>query len=601
MTRGSLTSSGDGGAASSTTAGRGTSPAARPASLVVLSAVFASATVAGWRLLWFLTDDAFIAFRYVSNHRLGFGWVWNPPPFAPVEGYSSFAWLAILDWTWALFGIEPPAAATFISLLCTLGSVVLTLVMASRLLQGTRLAPARVALVAAVGLGVALNLTFLTWSSSGLETALFNLLVLAWVAAWTRGDAAAPSALAQAAATAALGALVRPDGVLLAVVTALVGLGVALRSPGRSRRLAALTPLLAVPVHFLWRRRFYGAWLPNTYYAKVTGDSRAWYGGLRYLASFVLEYGLWFLLAVVALAAWRHRRSLAARGRPAWVVVPAATLLVHILFYVLVAGGDFFEYRILSHLVPLLFLALLGALVWLGASPARAIAVMALAVLLEVPIPWLHWSYAHRLEIRAGMVTRLAPRLAAAAPWVPTLAWRYVTTWDDLQAWLIGHYICVRRQEHKILVLDQFRLLSAPPVQPLSRRGDYLPVATMGAVGVPAWVYPKMAIIDELGLNDYVVARNPVLRRSGLLAHARQPPPGYLDCFGPGIRVHPVWVHEARIRFCESWYRTLLSHHQPLVAPPASLLSVDRPRSEAAAQPGRATATANASVPPGSR
>jgi len=575
-------------------------PAApRSTSILVLAAVFGCATVAGWRLLWFLTDDAFIAFRYVSNHRQGFGWVWNPPPFAPVEGYSSFAWLVILDWIWALFGIEPPASATFVSLLCTLGSVVLTILMASRLVQGTRLAPARVALVVAVGLGVGLNLTFLTWASSGLETALFNLLVLAWVAAWTRSGAAGPAALALAATTAALAALVRPDGILLALATALAGLGVAVRFPGRWRRLAALLPLLAVPIHFLWRRSVYGAWLPNTYYAKVTGDSRAWYGGLRYLTSFLLEYGLWFLLAVVFFAVWRQRRSLAARDRPAWVVVPAATLLVHILFYVLVAGGDFFEYRILSHLVPLLFLALLGALVWLGASPARAMAAMALAVLLEVPIPWLHWSYAHRLEIRAGVVTPLAPRLAAAAPWVPTLAWRYVTAWDDLQAWLIGHYICVRRQEHKILVLDQFHLLSAPPAQPLRRRGDYLPVATMGAVGVPGWVYPKMAIIDDLGLNDYVVARNPVLRRGGLLAHARQPPPGYLDCFGPGIREHPVWVHDARIRFCESWYRTLLSHHQPLVAPPASLLPVDTPRSAAEAQTGRAAAaTANASVAP---
>lgn len=27
----------------------------------------------GWRVFWFLTDDAFIAFRYVSNSILGHG------------------------------------------------------------------------------------------------------------------------------------------------------------------------------------------------------------------------------------------------------------------------------------------------------------------------------------------------------------------------------------------------------------------------------------------------------------------------------------------------------------------------------------------------
>lgn len=51
----------------------------------------------GWKLFWFMTDDAYIAFRYVSNSMLGLGYVWNPPPFHPVEGYTSFLWVAILD------------------------------------------------------------------------------------------------------------------------------------------------------------------------------------------------------------------------------------------------------------------------------------------------------------------------------------------------------------------------------------------------------------------------------------------------------------------------------------------------------------------------
>jgi arabinofuranosyltransferase len=42
--------------------------------------------VVGWKLFWFLTDDAFITFRYASNSILGHGYTWNPPPFRPVEG-----------------------------------------------------------------------------------------------------------------------------------------------------------------------------------------------------------------------------------------------------------------------------------------------------------------------------------------------------------------------------------------------------------------------------------------------------------------------------------------------------------------------------------
>ncbi|UCG61884.1 MAG: hypothetical protein JSV52_00925, partial [Candidatus Zixiibacteriota bacterium] len=54
----------------------------------------------GWRKFWFLTDDAFIAFRYVSNSILGHGYTWNAPPFRPVEGYTSFLWVILLESVW---------------------------------------------------------------------------------------------------------------------------------------------------------------------------------------------------------------------------------------------------------------------------------------------------------------------------------------------------------------------------------------------------------------------------------------------------------------------------------------------------------------------
>src|SRR3954464_9513817 len=86
-------------------------------------AIIALATVVGlyfgWRLFWFLTDDAFIAFRYISNAHLGYGFVWNAPPFRPVEGYTSFLWVVLLDVVWRITGVEPPAAANNITLLFT--------------------------------------------------------------------------------------------------------------------------------------------------------------------------------------------------------------------------------------------------------------------------------------------------------------------------------------------------------------------------------------------------------------------------------------------------------------------------------------------------
>ena len=58
-------------------------------------------------------------------------------------------------------------------------------------------------------------------------------------------------------------------------------------------------PLLGVPTHLIWRKFFYGEWLPNTFYAKVV---EPWPEiGILYAGSFLLEYGLWLWLIIVAV------------------------------------------------------------------------------------------------------------------------------------------------------------------------------------------------------------------------------------------------------------------------------------------------------------
>jgi arabinofuranosyltransferase len=63
-------------------------------SLLLASA--AVGLVVGRKTFYFLTDDAYIIFRYVSNSVEEYGLVWNPPPFRPVEGYTSFLWAVVL-------------------------------------------------------------------------------------------------------------------------------------------------------------------------------------------------------------------------------------------------------------------------------------------------------------------------------------------------------------------------------------------------------------------------------------------------------------------------------------------------------------------------
>ncbi|NTV65141.1 MAG: hypothetical protein HGA65_16655, partial [Oscillochloris sp.] len=357
--------------------------------------------VFGWRLLWFLTDDAFIAFRYVSNSVLGYGYVWNPPPFRPVEGYTSFLWVLLLDVVWRVSGMQPPVAANRLALIFAAINSILTLLM---LLQaaGGRLRPWRLPLAALALLGVLTNRTFLAWTSSGLETALFNCLVTAWVFSAVVLPAGQLRWLAALSVTAALSALTRPDGLLL--VAATVGLvGLALAGAAQSKRPlfqrgAVAAPLLLVPIHLAWRYLTYGAWLPNTYYAKSATTLNRIESGSRYLRSFVVEYALWCWIAlalawaILLLVRLRPQRPRLPDLHQFAIAAVVLTLAAHLLYYTYLIGGDHFEFRVYSHLIPLLAVAGVAMLASLRLPPPAALGILALAIALSWPIPWLHWA-----------------------------------------------------------------------------------------------------------------------------------------------------------------------------------------------------------------
>ena len=526
--------------------------------------------VIGWRLFWFQTDDAYITYRYVSNLLAGYGLVWNPPPFLPVEGYTSLLWALLLGAAWRLTGLDPPRTACWLSLLCGLG----TLALAWRAIGRLRLSPPldrrRTLLAALALLGICTNRTFLTWLSSGLETQLWNLCFTWWLleAFGLLGAEESPAWGLRLSTAAALSCLARPDGLLTVPATVLLELAAARSRPhARPVRatLLAASPLLAVAAHLLWRRWTYGAWLPNTYYAKVPAPWPEM--GWRYLASFVVENGIWVWLALAAAAACRVLLS-ARRGpggrtcrppvaRLAKAIGPAV-VAAHVLYYTLIVGGDHFEYRVFSYLVPLLFVSALALIDAAGFGAAAAVATLGVFLLASWPLPWLHWWRTKDLATRE-QTSFLRWPLAGdfPAPVRPIVA-----AWDGWQATLIGHAIGMRHQEHKIcLAWMSGRLPSRQEGAKVSWSDR--PVMATGGVGLVGWVLPHVAVLDRLGLNDRVIARTPppASSRAGLMAHERQPPPGYVECFMPNVHVHerevrvrprPVPLTDDRIRACES-------------------------------------------------
>jgi arabinofuranosyltransferase len=313
-----------------------------------------------------------------------------------------------------------------------------------------------------------------------------------------------------------------------------------------------------------WRRSYYGEWLPNTWYAKQLG---AWpESGVRYAASFALEYAVWLWAAFVLF--WLLRRP----RLPLQTVVVVAVLVVHFGYYTFAIGGDHFEYRVYSHLVPLLFLSSVWLLAAARVRGTLALALVAAFVALSWPIPWTHHLATRDLDTREQthkLVLPVAPRL------VPPFEW-LARPFDTLQAWLIPKHVGMRHREHAVF---HRRLAQTLPSRSEGARigWEQRAVLLAGNVGLIGWVFPNVAILDVLGLNDYVVARTPVPGdEERAMAHDRLAPRDYLACYRPNLtiqlprrytlRERATPLSDAEIAECEKSWRARAG--EPIEIPP---------------------------------
>ncbi len=506
---------------------------------------------------WFLTDDAFISFRYVRNLLEGHGLVFNAGEY--VEGYTNFLWILELAAIWELFGVRPEHAANWLSVAYTVGTL-------AALWWWIAHSPSHQdrGLVAWLALGLLCSsATFAVWTAGGgLETRQFTCFVVVAVVCLAvhrhqRWELVAAS-LSLAAA-----ALTRPEGLLLAACCfgwfAVQRLIHACRavpgSPGRDdgmvgtlvvvvRRLAwrELTYLVVpfafvVTAHFLWRYGYYGEWLPNTYYAKHV---RPWYeSGFRYLWAAALETGLYLLLPLTWVALrerWRWYRD----GAYALVLLCIGTHL----YYLLRIGGDHFEYRPLDFYWPLLALPAAEGIAHLGARLATGlqwvrwlpwrVGSRAWAVFLFVPVLF------YTSTLQSGLLLGSTGWLLAA-PGMPAI----VAISSDLRQQSVRQFVGYPVKSHGGIAIYNSSLWM--PYEKMER--GIIPedaVMSTFAIGIMPYYVPDVTIIDTNGLTDATVARNPVttLNHERILAHDRNPPPGYLQQRGVNFSLHAAAISE---------------------------------------------------------
>ncbi len=341
------------------------------------------ATFATWRVLgspMLGVDDAEIFFVYARNLVQGHGIVYTVGA-GHVEGYSSVLYFLLCA---AAFAVShaPETLLLFVDLLFAVLTSLCVLRVLNDLVDRLSLGePVRILFAAAYLLWMGTNPLYFTWSVVSLmDTGVYSLVVTAAFALLarlilterevTRSDSLALAALI------VLAILSRPEGPFWAILS-LAAFAVlclqraAYASPGTPRWLPAAkqvaTPLIAMAATplaiIVFRLRYFGYPLPNTYYAKVSSSFFYTYSaGHHYFISFKDFYGPFVWLALVLTACLLiYTVVLKRRLTPLSAFATLTTLYgFAALAGPVFEGGDHFNgFRMFQPLMPILFLSFL--------------------------------------------------------------------------------------------------------------------------------------------------------------------------------------------------------------------------------------------------
>ncbi|MBM3333128.1 hypothetical protein FJY63_00540 [Candidatus Sumerlaeota bacterium] len=302
-----------------------------------------------------LGDDAFISMVYGRALAHQGQLVWSDGQ--RIEGFSNLLWTLIMAATHVLPLPERLAALPILALNVFLValSALLAAAFAAKIVAeiGHPVAVRAVAAVAAAGC-VLLNFSYVQYAAAGSEGPLAAVFLLLGWDAWTRtrtctdGARTFTDGARKCAVFLVLASLTRAEiGFFLCGLLALA----ALRAEWRSRAVRVL-PIAVVALAALgvWRWTYFGDWLPNTYYLKVSGFPHRWINGLRCASEFMIGGG-GVVLLVFALTTWR--------GSPSARIAVFCTIFF--VMYVAYLGGDAFElHRLYAPIFPLLAAAAAG-------------------------------------------------------------------------------------------------------------------------------------------------------------------------------------------------------------------------------------------------
>ncbi|HEY2509735.1 MAG TPA: hypothetical protein VGI39_02730 [Polyangiaceae bacterium] len=478
-----------------------------------------------------LSDDAFVSFRYARNLVEGHGLVFNPGE--RVEGYTNPLWTLWIALGMRL-GASPERWSIVSGIACYGGAIALLGRAHVRACRAIGVPDWMYALPIGALAGAA-DPDWATFATSGLETSAFTFFSLA---AALLALAPSPRRAAFSGGLFALAALTRPDGALFTAVA------FAFLLAGRAFRpalvLAAVFALVWAPFT-AWRIAYYGSFFPNTYYAK-SGDLAWWSQGLFYVRLYFERHWIFLLGPIGLLALGRRVRPLAT----------AALFVVTLAFaytaYIARVGGDFMFGRMLVPTAPL-FLLLVDFAATLALLPLRlvapAIALACFAGPLLTPLPLrggdanrgILDEHAHYTQER---MDRTRARARVIAPFFEGLP-AVVAIYGDEAALAYYARIPVAIEAHAGLT-DAFVAR-----QPLARRGrvgheKHAPLDYLVRVRGAQLTFSKVPTLDQ-GLDDYVPPMHADL--GGVRARLLTWDPAFVEAIrarGAHVDDFPAWL-----------------------------------------------------------
>jgi hypothetical protein len=294
-----------------------------------------------------LFDDAMISMTYARNLAHGYGLVWNPAG-ERAEGFTNLLWVIYM----ALFHLLPIAQSKISLFIQASGALSLALNCLFVKRIASLLSEDSMPVAAATMTLTAFYLPLNNWALQGMEVGALTLLISMTVLEVlknlkTGGRSLLPFLLL------GLASLIRID-LFASYVVVLLFLII---SDPKNRRYNLITGLAILLIsalsQTLFRLFYYGDWLPNTYYLKVSGVPLLlrMERGLVVLALFIWKINwVFFLIAFLPLILRKNKTLL----------LPAALIMTQMAYSVYV-GGDSWDWwggsnRFISIIMPIFFI-----------------------------------------------------------------------------------------------------------------------------------------------------------------------------------------------------------------------------------------------------